>query len=452
MAPEAEPTTEHERRADELTREAPADAPPWRHRPDLAIALALFACALVVRLYFNLAAHRPGDFVFSDMWVYDHRAGHLYDRAPYAWDTFTPVGYPALLALLFRAFGRDYAAIGVVQAIVGSAVPALTFVIGRQATRSRAVAAAAGAVMTLYVPHIYYGGLLLTEIPFTFLLLLMTASLLWAGRRRSWRAGALAGLFFSMGVIVRPNLLVALPAVLAYLWVVLGRDAKRVARSGALFVAAALPVILWASVHNSRVLGRATGLGTNGGLNFFLAHSDLRGASYDEPTPEGTRHHEIVPIPNSWRSPRMYVSPVPLYDEPHFYRETFRHFRREPFQAFTSLDNLLEGFGLGRLDYWPAWPPLARSLRVLSRAAFWWLILPAGLYVLALLLLRRLVRPEESATLLIALLGFSVVPTLYLFLGDPRLRVPFDPFFVLLTADGLSRGRAALAWLRSRAV
>jgi hypothetical protein len=66
------------------------------------------------------------------------------------------------------------------------------------------------------------------------------------------------------------------------------------------------------------------------------------------------------------------------------------------------------------------------------------------------MLLRRHRKVEEAPRFLVFLTAFSVMPVLYLFLGDPRIRVPFDPLFVVLALDGITRGRAALAWLRER--
>lgn len=410
---------------------------------------ALFVCATAIRLRFNLSWHKPGDFIFSDMWVYEHRAGHLFDRDAYAWDTFTPCGYPALLALVFRFVGRDFAVVGALQALIGGAIPVLTHALARKVSPSRFVAQCAGVMMALYAPLIFYGGLLLTEVPFSLLLLLVILFVLRTAaddERRWWLWAGASGVVLSLAVLTRPNVLVVVPGIALYFWTALRRDRKRAGRRTAVLLAAALPLLVWCVVHNSRIAGHSTGLSTNGGLNFFLAQSEYRGAHFLE----GDRHHEIVPIPNALRYTAMYESPVPLYDERHFYREGIRQIAKSPFQLFASLDNVKFGLGLGSLEYWPNWAPIARVLAAFSRSVFWLVLLPAGIYFAGFMLLRRHRKPEEAPRLLLFLTAFSVVPVFYLFLGDPRLRVPFDPLFVVLALDGLSRGRAALKWARQQ--
>src|SRR4051812_9139895 len=66
--------------------------------------IAVFLVALWVRLRF-VEEHPPGLYVVSDMEFYDRRADHLLSGGLTIWDTFTPVGYPALLALIYAVIG-----------------------------------------------------------------------------------------------------------------------------------------------------------------------------------------------------------------------------------------------------------------------------------------------------------------------------------------------------------
>src|SRR5438552_18500954 len=98
------------------------------HRRWAALApWGLFAVGLALRLWFNFGVHRPFDFVFSDMWVYDHRAEDLRTGQLGPWDTFTPPGFPALLAALYAWFGPRPAAVPLLQAVLGALVVPLTF-------------------------------------------------------------------------------------------------------------------------------------------------------------------------------------------------------------------------------------------------------------------------------------------------------------------------------------
>jgi hypothetical protein len=55
--------------------------------------------------------------------------------------------------------------------------------------------------------------------------------------------------------------------------------------------------------------------------------------------------------------------------------------------------------------------------------------------VLTLTLGRRLWKPELRIQLLLTLWIASSMLVMYLFLGDPRIRVPFDPLLWLLATD-----------------
>lgn len=414
-------------------------------------SLALFALATAIRLYFNLAAHPPGKFINSDMWVHNHRAENILSGALGPWDSFTPVGYPALLALVFALAGKSYAAVGALQAILGGAMAPLTHFIAHRVSGSASVALAAGLLSLAYVPLIYYGGLLMTEVPFGFCLLATVALLVsvlsqFPAHQSPKRAGfqlVLAGLFFGVGCLIRPNLLLALP-FLGLFALCAGVPKRSALLALGIFCASATPPIAAGSIHASRLVGKPTVIATNGGLNFYLAHAPVRGAHYKE----GTFTHKIVPIPNMERYQTVYQSPVPLYDDKFFYARGLETLASDPSSIVAALENGLEGMGLGRLGYWPSGGGLGLALTCLSRLAFWALILPAALHLLALALLRRLRAPAEHGRLLLAAFIAGAFATFYGFLGDPRMRVPFDPLLGVLAIDGIARLRKALPALR----
>src|SRR5678815_611345 len=77
---------------------------------------------LALRLWFNLIQHPPGNFLFSDMGVYDQRARNLLSGHLGPWDTFTPVGYPAFLAFFYALTNRNLVVVAVVHALMGAGV------------------------------------------------------------------------------------------------------------------------------------------------------------------------------------------------------------------------------------------------------------------------------------------------------------------------------------------
>jgi 4-amino-4-deoxy-L-arabinose transferase-like glycosyltransferase len=415
---------------------------PGFDRRDAIELAALFVLALGLRLAFGLWLHPPGEFVFSDMWVYDHRAGRLLSGELGPWDTFTPVGYPALLAGMYALFGRNFPAIAVVHALFGAASTLLVQRIGRRVP-GRAVALISASLVAIHPALVLYSGLLLSETSFGFLLLASLWLLLRMAERPSIARAALAGSVLGLATVVRPNLLAFAPLLVPWLWVVAGRRLLSALRHAALIGACALVPIAGACVHNSRLAGRLTGPATNGGLNFYLNFAEVRSVRF----PEGTIEHKIQPVPNAVHDSTDEWVERPFYDDRHYFARGVRLIVERPLRLGRALRNVFEGSGIGRQRYWPSWRPIGLLLSGVSIAFFVVALIPSFLHVGWLAIRRRLLAPEEAPRLLLATAAFSVFLTMWLFLGDPRVRVPFDPIFVLLGVDG---GRRALGWLLER--
>jgi dolichyl-phosphate-mannose-protein mannosyltransferase len=414
----------------------PFAAGSWPALAQGAPVVALVLLALGVRLVFVCAFNPPGAHVFSDMWVYDHRARALLSGALGAWDTFTPVGYPATLALIYRLSGNPFV-VGVLQALLGAATALLTTWLAARTFARPRVTLGVGLVSALHVPAIYYAGFLLTETLFSFLVVAATAALILSIERRSRLGFVLTGLMLGYGAAVRPNLLVFLPFIPALIWVGSGRRLARVVVPSLLLAAAfALPVGA-AALHNARLIGHPS-LGSNGGLNFYLNFAPVRGVRFAE----GRMVHRITPIPNLFRYPSDDAEEavdVPFYDEAHYYARGLSILRAHPERLKISAYNLVEAAGGGQQGYWPG-DARDRFMRNHRRFFLWAGILPSLIGVGMLATRRRYTRIENLPLLVSAALVLSSVATLLLFLGDPRMRVPFDPLLILLAT-------AAYVWL-----
>jgi dolichyl-phosphate-mannose-protein mannosyltransferase len=404
----------------------------WPSLAPAAPAAAVMLLASSVRLVFVCAFSPPGEHVFSDMWVYDHRARDLLSGALGAWDTFTPVGYPATLALLYRLSGNSTLVVGVLQALLGGATALLTTRLAARVFARPKVTLCVGVVSALHVPAVYYAGYLLTETLFSFLVIAATAALTMSIERRSRLGFALTGLLLGYGATVRPNLLVFLPFIPALIWLGSGRRLRQVVVPSLLLAAAfALPVGA-AALHNARLIGHPS-LGSNGGLNFYLNFAPVRGVRFAE----GRLVHRITPIPNLFRYPSDDAEEavdVPFYDEAHYYARGLSILREHPERLAISADNLVEAAGGGRQGYWPgdAREPFMRAHR---RIFLWAAIVPSLIGIGMLAARRRYARLENLALFASAALVLSSAVTLMFFLGDPRMRVPFDPVLILLATS-----------------
>lgn len=390
------------------------------------IVALLVLGTLVQRLHFVLFAHPVGKHVVSDMWVYDHRAQNLLAGTVGPWDTFTPPGYPALLALSYRITDGSKTFVGVVQACLSALLVWLVYRLGQRTLRRRWLSLLAALLTAVHLPYVLYAGLALTE---TTCAVLVTAAVLLVqpGRRRLLRLVA-AGLLGGLAVTVRPNVLLFAPAlVLVGALAGAGSWRDRTARAAALTAAlAVLPAA--AAHHNSRLLGVPASVATNGGLNFYLNFAEVARAEYRE----GARTHVIAPIPNILRFQATSVTTRPFYEDGHFYALGLQLLRERPARLLRGFDNLVELAGLGKQHYWPGWGPLERALAAHAKVFGAAVVVPALLVALVTLLRTRRTLPRAPSRWLGAAALVVCCVVAFFFLGDPRMRVPFDGLLLLL--------------------
>src|SRR5690349_19007523 len=189
----------------------------------------LFALALFSRLFFVLFLHSPRDYVFSDMQSYDSIALELLSGQINVWHAFRPVGYSFLLAFVYALTDFSRTFVGVLQALMGAALAVWTTDLARAMGIGRAIALVAGALVATSVPLILYSGLLLTEVPSAFFLLLGLKLLMAPRDPRASTYGRLflAGLCLGLAGAVRPNLLLAYAVVPFYVLHVIRRTGSR---------------------------------------------------------------------------------------------------------------------------------------------------------------------------------------------------------------------------------
>jgi 4-amino-4-deoxy-L-arabinose transferase-like glycosyltransferase len=175
-----------------------------------------------------------------------------------------PPVYSLFLSLLYLAFGREnLLAVRIVQALVSSCTCLVIYLLARRLFTETA-AKIALAACAVYPFFIYYSGAVLTETLFIFLLSLLMLFL--SERKFAW-----AGVFFGLGILCRPELVVFLFLALAGIFVaVRGRRAL----TGALVAAALACAVLapW-TLRNYLVFHEFVPLTTMGGYTFYEGNS-----------------------------------------------------------------------------------------------------------------------------------------------------------------------------------
>jgi len=209
-------------------------------------------------------SHLPGGvrFGFGDSESYWNLAEAIVQGAPYAYRpaqalVFRTPGYPLLLAALFRLWGPSMVAARVASAASGALAVGGLYWLG-QRLFDRPAARLAAAAAALYPGHVLLGAVILSEAPFSAVMLLEIACWLDAWRAESPRRAI--GLYLATGVaagvatLIRPSWLLFTPLALA-VGVVFGRPHRRHLMAAPIVLAACGLVMLPWWIRNARLTG-----------------------------------------------------------------------------------------------------------------------------------------------------------------------------------------------------
>src|SRR5262249_52485186 len=153
--------------------------------------------------------------------------------------------------------------------------------------------------------------------------------------------------------ITRPNILLFFPFAVALAF----SRASSVRRAARVALGASLPILVAVSVRTSLLAHRPAGIATNGGVNFYLARAEVRALRF----PEGGAVRELSAYQNRARFDRVEEVDHAADDDAYFYRRGLGEIVARPSTLVTSLANVRDGLGLGKLGgrenppYWPGW-------------------------------------------------------------------------------------------------
>lgn len=274
------------RRASRRESTSAAPARPPAGRPDAGVFsradLGVFAFALVLRLVhvWQLRSAPFFDFTMGDAQSYHDWGLEIAGGDWLGQETFyqAPL-YPYFLGLVYTLFGPSLLAVRLCQSVLGAASCALLGAAGRRLF-SPAAGVAAGLMLAVYPPALFFDGLIqktsLGLFLLCVLLLLLARLVTERGRPRAWlRPGMVLGGL----VLTRENALVFALVLLG--WLVLSRDAgrRRFARAGALAAGLAL-VLLPTAARNQAVGGEFLLTTAQFGPNFHIGNNPDADGTY----------------------------------------------------------------------------------------------------------------------------------------------------------------------------
>lgn len=234
---------------------------PWFVPACFAVHIGLRAAILLVPI-------APGD---DASWYIDRAQafangdGYTIDGRPTA---YYPVGWPLLLAGLFRISGPSVVAAQLANLALSAGSFLLVLAIARRVFRDELAARASVALIALYLNNAAFVSEVMTETYFAFLLLL-AMFLLVAARSLVW--AGVSGLVFGLAILTRTQALL-IPGIALAVSYLAGTPARLVMRqAGVLGTVVVLVILPWAD-RNETAFGRWV-LATNGGMNLLLGNN-----------------------------------------------------------------------------------------------------------------------------------------------------------------------------------
>lgn len=399
---------------------------------DLKFVGVVFVVALVVRLVPVLLSGGMG-IALDDMFQYDALAESIRHGEGYTWYGGIPTAaraplYPLFLAMIYTLFGHQFLAARIVQAIVGSVVPVVTYYLGRRIFEGRASEIAAWLV-ALYPILLFYPLGLVTENLFFVLLPLSVWCLLKAAdaSRRSYYllSGFLLGLAILTRSVMSGFVLLILPWLLYY-----ASDRRQALGNWVLMVlSVAVLTVPW-SIRNSVLYGEFVFVESSLGFNFYLGY---------HPEGTGTFDSEIAV---------EFIEEIGGFDTPDLETEKLSHnlgmergikfIRQDPLRAvqlllskashFLRLDKRAVLYFYSN-DFLGELPPVALLLLLLVLCLPWVVML---LLSVVGMVFSNLTRDKT----LVYLLLFYFVGIHILIMAEPRFHLALVPFLAIFAAQG----------------
>ncbi len=195
---------------------------------------------------------------------------------------YVPPGYPLFLAAVYKVFGYNNLAPKLANVAMYLAAIGLLYRIALHLMPKR-WSLAATTIVAFFPGLIAFTSLVMTEMLTTFLLMLALLLVLQFDRARvAASRAAILGVIIGYATLVRPVMIVLLPALLVYeLWA-FRRFKVVILRWSVVGFVAVLIILSW-SARNLMVLGEFVPISTNGGVLFYVGNRDGASGTEDEP-------------------------------------------------------------------------------------------------------------------------------------------------------------------------
>lgn len=234
-----------------------------------------FLLALVLRIGFVLYADHAPLAIRLDGLQYQQIAVNLIAGTGFAAADGHPTalaspGQPLFLAAVYGLAGPSNLAATMVQAILSALTVAVVLVVFRHLLPAwRESTLAVGLILSLHPHLVYYAGVTMSETLFIFLVAILMLTLARFDQALSPGLIAAAGLICGISLLTRANLVLFVPVILAWLWLVIPGSGKARATWSLLFLLGlGIAMIPWIA-RNALVMKAFIPLTTRGAHSFF---------------------------------------------------------------------------------------------------------------------------------------------------------------------------------------
>jgi 4-amino-4-deoxy-L-arabinose transferase-like glycosyltransferase len=399
----------------------------WR-TPACVTALVLLALALRVAwiAYAGFAPSPYDDTGWYNSLGRELAAGLGYRNLDGTAQLFWPPGYPMVLAAVYKLTGDSLRVALLLNAALGALSAALIYAIGRRAFDGRT--ALLGALLVALFPGlIFFAGVTMTEVSFTFCLLLALWLLIESEAAGAWWLLVPAGLVIGFASLIRGHAVLLPIVAIPFWWRSTGSWRPVLARAGGVALLAVVVIAPW-TARNFIRSDAFIPIAANFGVDLYLGHSTqadgrLR-ATNDFPYPEGLSEQELQVRLNgdAARSAIKYAARHPL-------REVVLSARKIYWLYYNDHEGIVwnEGHGARTILRGP-W----RARLVLLTDGWYWLVLAC-----AALGVRAWCSTREPVRLLLVTVVVYWTLVHVAFFGDPRFHVPILPILALWAAAGV---------------
>ena len=364
-----------------------------------------------------------GDFSW-----YDGRAAELATGLGYQYNgeptSFWPPGYPFTLSLVYRLFGHSWLAGRLLNALLGTAVCVLTYLVAKKmvtVTRARVAA----LLVTFFPSQILFTNPLGTEVLFTVLLLVVLYLLLDRPvAHQGYRYLAVVGVAVGLAAYVK-TLALFLPLVIFVWWLLAGTRFRRASARLLVVLLCAFAVIMPWTVRNVVKMGSPVVLSTNGGANLWIGNNPgASGYFYfppDNPLQSENFDGEVERDYEGYRLALEFARERPLRVIALMPKKVYHLLASDVYAANTATQKLRHPL-----------PVVMRSALGIVSQHYYLAVL--GLAAVSILLLKGW-RQRPTAPIVLVFGYWAIVHAIYF--GADRFHFPLVPLFCILAAEAI---------------